>query len=203
MCNHFRQHPELISDWAEWAGYRQPSLALDSGGDAWPKREAFVARCEDETPQVTAMAWGVPIKVAGKRAGTMLTKHVTNVRNLESRAWVNMLGNPVQRCLVPFSSFAEPKAGKDALTGRPAEYWFSMGDGKAGAFAGLWRVHEGSRVFAFLTCEPNALVAPCHPKAMPVILQPEDYERWLNGSLEEVKALQAPFPSQLMRFAEA
>jgi putative SOS response-associated peptidase YedK len=32
-----------------------------------------------------------------------------------------------------------------------------------------------------------------------VILQPEDYERWLNGSLGEVKALQAPFPSQLMR----
>jgi len=31
---------------------------------------------------------------------------------------------------------------------------------------------------------------------MPVILQPEDYDRWLSG--EDAAALQAPFPSQLM-----
>jgi putative SOS response-associated peptidase YedK len=199
VCNHFRQHPELISDWAQWSGYRLKLDLENFGGDAWPKREALVARTEDGGPQVTAMAWGVPMKVPGKRPGTMLTKHVTNVRNLESKAWAHMLATPLQRCLVPFSSFAEPKAGKDPETGRPAEYWFSFGDGKAGAFAGLWRVHEGVRVFAFLTCEPNSLVAPCHPKAMPVILQPDDYELWLTGSLDEVKALQAPFPSQLMR----
>ena len=199
MCNHFRQNPDLISDWTEWAGYSSPILAADSGGDMWPKREALVARNEDGSPQVTTMFWGVPIKVPGKRPGTMLTKHVTNVRNLESRAWSDMLANPLNRCLVPFSSFAEPKAGKDNVTGRPAEYWFALSGGKAGAFAGIWRMAEGERVFAFLTCEPNSCVAPCHPKAMPVILHSEDYDRWLTGSLGEVRTLQASFPSQLMR----
>jgi putative SOS response-associated peptidase YedK len=43
------------------------------------------------------------------------------------------------------------------------------------------------------------LVAPYHPKAMPVILHSEDYDRWLTASLEEATALQAPFPSQLMQ----
>tara|TARA_R110001606_G_scaffold68809_3_gene157182 strand:- start:401 stop:580 length:180 start_codon:yes stop_codon:yes gene_type:complete len=38
----------------------------------------------------------------------------------------------------------------------------------------------------------------CHrnSKAMPVILQPDDYDRWLSGAA--AAAFQAPFPSQLM-----
>lgn len=52
--------------------------------------------------------------------------------------------------------------------------------------------------YAVLTCEPNVIVAPVHPKAMPVILHPDDYGRWLAGSLDEVLPLAAPFPSQLM-----
>jgi putative SOS response-associated peptidase YedK len=165
----------------------------------WPKREALVARNEDGSPQVTSMLWGVPIKVPGKRPGTMLTKHVTNVQNLESRAWTDMLANPLNRCLVPFSSFAEPKPGKDTVTGRPAECWLALNNDRAGAFAGIWRLAERGRVLAFLTCEPNSCVAPCHPEAMPVILHSKDYDRWLRGSLDEVRALQAPFPSQLMQ----
>jgi putative SOS response-associated peptidase YedK len=48
----------------------------------------------------------------GKRPGTTITKHVTNVRNLKSSFWKSMLANPERRCLVPFSRFAEPKAGQ-------------------------------------------------------------------------------------------
>ena len=58
--------------------------------------------------------------------------------------------------------------------------------------------NEGQKVFAFLTCDPNPLVAPLHPKAMPVILHEGDYRKWLEGSVEEVTALAVPFPSQLM-----
>ena len=39
-------------------------------------------------------------------------------------------------------------------------------------------------LFGFLTTEANAIVAPIHPKAMPVILTtPEEVERWLTGTL--------------------
>ncbi len=65
-------------------------------------------------------------------------------------------------------------------------------------FAGVWRPAEGGSVFAFLTTEPNAIVAPIHPKAMPVILHEEDWDRWLDAPVEEALTLAAPFPSQLM-----
>ena len=99
---------------------------------------------------------------------------------------------------MPFTRFAEPRSGKDSVTGKPAEYWFEVTDTPVAAFAGIWRATDDERAFAFLTCKPNPLVAPCHPKAMPVILLPQDYDRRLTGTVEDAEALQAPFPSQLM-----
>lgn len=67
------------------------------------------------------------------------------------------------------------------------------------AFAGIWRPLEtGGGCFAMLTCEPNALVAAVHPKAMPVILHCEDHQAWLEAPIAEAVALAAPYPSQLM-----
>ena len=47
------------------------------------------------------------------------------------------------------------------------------------------KVKEGeveADIFGFLTCEPNAVVAPIHPKAMPVILTTADeIDTWLSG----------------------
>jgi len=93
--------------------------------------------------------------------------------------------------------FAEPKPGKDEA-GRPAQHWLTVADQPIPAFAGLWRATDAGAVFAFATCEPNALVRPLHEKAMLGILLADDQETWLAGSLETVLKLQAPYPSQLM-----
>ena len=103
----------------------------------------------------------------------------------------NIINKAEHRCLVPFHRFAEPKPG----AGRE-EVWFAVNDQPVSCFAGIWRQQEEGYCYAFLTCEPNPVVKPIHPKAMPVILQPEDYDRWLSG--DDAAALQAPFPSQLM-----
>lgn len=66
------------------------------------------------------------------------------------------------------------------------------------SFAGVLRPIEGGAVYAFLTTDPNPLVAPIHPKAMPVLLDEEDEERWLTCSFDDAVALAKPFPSQLM-----
>jgi putative SOS response-associated peptidase YedK len=66
------------------------------------------------------------------------------------------------------------------------------------SFAGVWRPADGGAVFAFLTTDPNPLVAPIHPKAMPVLLDEDDEERWLTCSFDDAVALAKPFPSQLM-----
>jgi putative SOS response-associated peptidase YedK len=163
--------------------------------DAWPKRQALLVRNGNDGAFVDSMIWGVPLTMPGKRPGTTVTKHVTNVRNLNSPFWRSMLAKPEHRCLVPFTAFAEPKpnAGRE-------EVWFRVSAAPVSAFAGIWRPSEAGNVFAFLTCEPNPMVAPIHPKAMPVILQPEDYQRWLDGG--HVHELAAPFPSQLMEIVD-
>jgi putative SOS response-associated peptidase YedK len=198
MCNHYQLNAQALSDWAIAQSIAAIETADQTPSDIWPKRKAVVVCVENGARIIEMMSWGVPMRIAGKRPGTQITKYVTNVRNVASPFWKSTLATPAQRCLVPFSAFAEPKPGKDAVTGRPAEYRFGVNGEAVAMFGGLWRNVEGSDVFAFLTCEPNSLVKPLHPKAMPLILMPQDYDLWLHGSYDDVVALQAPFPAQLM-----
>jgi putative SOS response-associated peptidase YedK len=66
------------------------------------------------------------------------------------------------------------------------------------SFAGVWRPTGQGAVFAFLTFEPNPLVASIHPKAMPVLLHQEVEEQWLSCPFDEAVALAQPYVSQLM-----
>lgn len=49
-----------------------------------------------------------------------------------------------------------------------------------------------------VTCDPNPLVAPIHPKAMITILEPGDVETWLRGSYDKITALQRPYDAERM-----
>jgi putative SOS response-associated peptidase YedK len=138
--------------------------------------------------------WGMPTPPAyleGKR----VDKGVTNIRNTGSAHWRRWLG-PGYRCLVPFDRFAEPGPGGAPVWFRP------QGEGPA-FFAGVttvWtsvrKLKEGevtARLFAFLTCPPNAEVGAVHPKAMPVILtEPAEWEAWLSAPWQIAAGLQRP-----------
>ena len=134
------------------------------------------------------MVWGVPLS----------EKPVTNVRNLHSPFWQGMLERPRHRCLVPVTSFQEWGSAPDPDTGRKRAHWFSIPSRPLFAFAGIWRKVDGRPRFAFLTTEPNPLIAAVHPKAMPVILHEADHDRWLDAPWPEARKLVAPYPSHLM-----
>jgi putative SOS response-associated peptidase YedK len=164
-----------------------PSFDFAGDADFYPKSLAAVIRDEAGARIIDRMHWGFPPPMAARGP-------VTNVRNLTSTFWKSALARPDRRCLVPVTRFCEWEGEK----GSKAKRWFSLPSQPIFAFAGLWRPTDAGAAFAFLTCEPNPLVAAVHPKAMPVILHPEDYDLWLSGTYDDACALAQPFPSQLM-----
>ncbi|TVV69838.1 SOS response-associated peptidase [Sphingomonas solaris] len=157
--------------------------------ELFPKRPAYVIRDEAGQRALDVMAWGFPSPAAGSAP-------VTNVRNLASPFWRSALATPTRRCLVPFTAFSEYGPGEK---GKLPLFWFDVPSQPIVSFAGIWRPTEAGPVFALLTIEPNAIVAPVHPKAMPVLLHAEDEAAWLTAGWEEAQRLVAPFPTQLMR----
>lgn len=106
-----------------------------------------------------------------------------------------------RRCLVVADGFYEwQKIGK-----RKQPYFMHLRDDRPFAFAGLWEAWEGADHSAIesctlLTTDANAVVRPIHDR-MPVILRPEDYDRWLDPAIErsqELPPLLRPFPAELM-----
>ena len=173
-------------------------FSAEVGADPWaggyvaPRRPApVVIRQENRVRAMVPRLWGVPPPPKGDRP-------VTNIRNLQSPFWIGNLRYIGSRCLVPVTSFQEWGGRAGART----QHWFSIPSQPIFAFAGIWRDSEVPS-FALLTTDPNPLVATVHPKAMPLILQPEDWETWLSADWKTACKLVAPFPSQLMRMEAA
>jgi len=104
-----------------------------------------------------------------------------------------------RRCLVPTSGFYEWQK----VAGKKLPHFIHLCDGAPFAFAGLYdRWERGDAVIescTILTTRPNALLATLHDR-MPVILHPDDYQRWLDpqSPRKQLEELLVPFPTELM-----
>ena len=107
-----------------------------------------------------------------------------------------------RRCLIPADGFYEwMRAGKGKQP-----YCFEVNDGELFAFAGLWDRWKDASGKAIETCSiltttPNAVTSPVHDR-MPVILDPDSYDLWLDPGMKNVAAasgLLKPYDARLMR----
>ena len=158
-----------------------------------PKGKGIVIRADAGRRVIDQMSWDV---LGGVGAWPM-----TNVRNLALAQWRRLAERPEQRCLIPLTEFCEWTPDKHQVgEGKPlkGEMWFQVTDQPLFAVAGFWQRTAAGAGFAMVTCDPNEMVAPIHPKAMITILHPDDHHRWLLGSYDDVVALQRSYPAERM-----
>ncbi|WP_346296415.1 SOS response-associated peptidase family protein [Rhodopseudomonas sp. P1] len=186
----------------------------------------IVRNAPDGVRELARARWGMPssqlalMEATKKRAAKLEAKGkavdfkellrmepdsgTTNIRNTTSKHWKRWLGVE-NRCVVPFTSFSEFNKAEGG------DIWFALDESRPLAvFAGIWtnwtsvrKVKEGETtndVFGFLTTAPNNVVAPIHPKAMPLILtEPVQIETWLTAPADEAIRLQRPLPNDALR----
>jgi putative SOS response-associated peptidase YedK len=107
-----------------------------------------------------------------------------------------------RRCLIPADGFYEWM--RMEKTKQP--YCFEINNGELFAFAGLWERWKDPtgnwiKTCSILTTTPNAVTAPVHDR-MPVILDPDSYDLWLDPGMTNVAAasdLLKPFDARQMR----
>jgi putative SOS response-associated peptidase YedK len=93
------------------------------------------------------------------------------------------------------------KTGKTKLP-----FCFEANEGQLFAFAGIWDRWKDTRgnwvkSCSILTTTPNAVTSAVHDR-MPVILDPDSYDLWLDPGMHDVRAVSdmlKPFNARLMR----
>jgi putative SOS response-associated peptidase YedK len=167
-----------------------------------------VRKAPDGERELVNLNWGFVLLQQGRAP-----RRVTNVRDdkiLTSPFWRTSFEQ--RRCLVPASSYCEPKGEKPATW-----HWFVVnGDEQRPLFAfpGVWTRYRGplkkagenvdQEVFAFMTTEPNELTASINHERMPVLISdPADFETWLSGSTEDAFKLARSYAAEQMRIVQS
>jgi len=106
-----------------------------------------------------------------------------------------------RRCLIPADAFYEWQK-LNAKTKHPIA--IALRSGEPYAFAGLWETwkpKEGDTLetFTIVTTDPNSVTERLHDR-MPVILEPRDYDRWLEPGdpTRPPTDLLRPYPAEKM-----
>lgn len=106
-----------------------------------------------------------------------------------------------QRCIIPADGFYEWKKTSDGKQ----PFYFKLVSGEIFGFAGLydiWDDKKGNVIksFTIITTTPNELMEPIHDR-MPVILEKDDEDFWLNPDnveTEPLLKLLKPYPAKKM-----
>ncbi len=142
---------------------------------------------QDRARELVALRWGlVPPWAKDLKTGyAMINARVETV----STKPAFRSAFKYRRCLIPADGYYEWQA----LGSRKQPYHIHRQDGELFAFAGLWEhwQEETEQVVescTILVTAANDSLRPIHDR-MPVILEPEDYDRWLDPEARDPAVL--------------
>jgi putative SOS response-associated peptidase YedK len=201
MCGRYRlsRRNQIIEehfDSSDWQDDWSPRFNIA------PTQPVPVIRQHPKEPvrQLSPMKWGLVPSWAKDTSGAA---RMINARS-ETASTKPAFRDPLKfrGCLVPADGFYE---WKRTATGKQP-YCFDVSEGELFAFAGLWdgwKNAEGEwiKTCSILTTVPNTLTSMVHDR-MPVILQPDFYDLWLDPGMQNVAAISEmlkPFDPSLMR----
>ncbi|MCP4447955.1 MAG: SOS response-associated peptidase, partial [Myxococcales bacterium] len=134
-----------------------------------------------DTPSLIRLRWGL---VPGWVTPGASTKRPINARS-ETVHEKPLFRDAFERrrCLVCADGLYEWRRQGTRRT----PYFMHRRDSRPVGLAGIWERHVSSEgvetdTFAVLTCDANELMSPIHHR-MPVIVAPEDRERWLDSKI--------------------
>ncbi|MFZ0287077.1 MAG: SOS response-associated peptidase [Terriglobales bacterium] len=188
MCGRYRlsrrkQILEEQFDTAPWEDDWNPRYNIA------PTQPVPVIRQHTKEPirQISLMKWGL---IPNWARDVSIASSTINAKS-ETAATKPAFRDPLKfrRCLIPADGFYEWK--RNGASKQP--YCFETSDGELFAFAGLWdgwKNPEGQwvKTCTILTTTPNAVTSPIHDR-MPVILDRECYELWLDPGMQNVAAV--------------
>jgi putative SOS response-associated peptidase YedK len=192
MCNLYTVR-KSAAEVAAHFGVANP-VESNAGDEVYPGYPGMVVREEAGERVMQSMAWGFPLRLKGMKPESK-PKPVNNIADLGKNMWIGLARKPQWRCLIPVTGFAEAEGAKGAKT----RTWFNVKDQPIFAWGGLWRMSdEWGPVSSGAMTDCNEAIRPVHDR-MPVLLMPDDYDRWLNGSFDDLLAFQQRcFPDDLI-----
>jgi len=143
-----------------------------------------------------SMTWGFPRYSREARENGDRPERLGLVADMTNPMWTKTVVDPRYRCLIVLTHFGNP----DGVAGEKTRTWFSVKDQPITAWGGFCRnTPEFGPVYAGLTMDANEAIPPTNDR-MPVLLDPEDYGRWLRGGIKEAIYFQyrPPFAADRM-----
>lgn len=147
--------------------------------------------------EIVPMRWGL----VGYGAAKIDPKRNTFNARAEGLADSGLWKRPLHRhrCIVPISGFYEWRKPERTA------FRFTVKDQPLFGLAGLWDAWKAPdetwlQSFTIITTDPNVVCATIHDR-MPVILQPKDFDEWLNREEVERPPVHLFTPVQSIRYA--
>jgi putative SOS response-associated peptidase YedK len=200
MCGRYRlsRRKQIIEEYFETANWQ----------DDWtprynvaPTQPVPVIRQHPTEPvrQLSLMRWGL---IPSWSKDPSAAARMINARS-ETASTLPAFRDALKfrRCVIPADGFYEWSRAEK--TKQP--FCFEVRDGELFAFAGIWDRWQGGGIAvetcSILTTTPNAVTSAVHDR-MPVILDPDNYDLWLDPGMRDVDSvsnLLRPYPAPLMR----